>query len=70
KANFGERHRGEGPYADLIAQRFAAAHRKIGFTKGSWGLDCTQFRKSKGTDQLDLFADPDPVTFNRPTGAY
>ncbi|MEM8915082.1 MAG: PA0069 family radical SAM protein, partial [Pseudomonadota bacterium] len=52
KANFGERHRGEGPYADLIAQRFAAAHRKIGFTKGSWGLDCTQFRKSKGTDQL------------------
>ena len=30
-ATFGRRMRGEGPFADLIAQRFAKAHRRLGF---------------------------------------
>ena len=28
---FGTRMRGEGPFAQLLAQRFAKAHRRIGF---------------------------------------
>src|SRR3546814_7669252 len=30
-AQFGRRMRGEGPFADLIAARFANAHRRLGF---------------------------------------
>src|SRR3546814_11783152 len=30
-AQFGRRMRGEGPFADLIAARFATAHRRLGF---------------------------------------
>lgn len=32
-AAFGSRMRGQGPFADLIAQRFAKAHKRIGFSR-------------------------------------
>ncbi|HEY5790249.1 MAG TPA: radical SAM protein, partial [Gammaproteobacteria bacterium] len=28
---FGRRHRGSGTYAELLAQRFAVAHRRLGY---------------------------------------
>jgi DNA repair photolyase len=43
-ASFGKRMRGEGVFADLIAQRFAIAQRRLGFTGGrERRLDMTQF---------------------------
>ncbi len=68
KSDFGERHRGEGTYAEMIGQRFAAAHRKYGYIKGSWGLDMDLFRKTVGAEQLDLFDVREPG-FDRPSGA-
>ncbi len=63
---FGRRMRGEGPFADLIRQRFRLAHRRLGFP-GLPALDCGQFeppsiairggRNARGGDerQLKLF---------------
>lgn len=43
-ASFGKRMRGAGVFADLIARRFAIAHRKLGFEGGrERRLDGTQF---------------------------
>src|SRR3546814_16071128 len=42
-AQFGRRMRGEGPFADLIAARFANAHRRLGFGRMP-ALDTTQFK--------------------------
>ncbi|GAA4856912.1 PA0069 family radical SAM protein [Luteimonas vadosa] len=39
---FGKRMRGEGPFADLIAARFARAHRRLGYGRLP-ALDCTRF---------------------------
>jgi len=53
-SRFGVRMRGIGEFADLIARRFAIAHRKLGF--GDFPeLDATQFRAPRVTPQLDLF---------------
>ena len=41
-ANFGTRMRGQGPFADLIAQRFARAHRRLGYGRLP-PLDCSHF---------------------------
>jgi len=42
---FGSRMRGSGPYADLIARRFAVAARRCGLSGEGWpALDCTQFK--------------------------
>ncbi len=38
EADFGRRMRGEGPVADLIAQRFQLACRKLGFNERRWHL--------------------------------
>jgi len=43
-ARFGHRFAGQGPYADLLAARFARAARKLGLEGSREGLDCTQFR--------------------------
>ena len=40
---FGTRMRGEGPFAQLIAARFAKARRQLGFTHQP-GLDCSRFQ--------------------------
>jgi DNA repair photolyase len=43
-SRFGSRMRGEGPFADLLAQRFRLASRKLGLDRrDTHGLDCSQF---------------------------
>ncbi len=60
KANdprFGQRMRGEGPIADLLAQRFTAARRRFGLDQARPPLDLSQFNvPPKAGDQVDLFA--------------
>ena len=70
RAEFGKRHRGEGPYAEMIAHRFAAACRKHGFVKGDWGLTTRHFKQRAGIEQFDLFARDGAAGFHRPTGAH
>ncbi|WP_255516427.1 PA0069 family radical SAM protein [Luteimonas suaedae] len=41
-STFGRRMRGEGPFADLIAGRFARAHRRLGYGRLP-ALDCARF---------------------------
>lgn len=62
-AEWGKRQRGEGPYAKLIADRFAAARRRFGLDKPSLPLDHTQFRRPlEAGGQQDLFAEePAPL---------
>ena len=53
-ANFGTRMRGQGPFADLIAQRFARAHRRLRYGRLP-PLDCSHFvapRKPSPQGQL------------------
>ena len=55
-SRFHARMRGEGPYADLIDRRFAAAVRRLGLETGSGApLDASQFRVPAGGGQLTLF---------------
>lgn len=54
---WGKRQKGEGPYAKLIADRFAAALRRLGLDKPRLALDHTQFRRPlEAGGQADLFA--------------
>jgi DNA repair photolyase len=54
---WGKRQKGEGPYAQMIADRFSRALRRLGMNKPRLALDHTQFRRPIGTgDQQDLFA--------------
>ncbi len=53
-SRFHHRFSGGGPYADLLAQRFAHARRQLGFL-GRDALDCSQFRCPPAPgDQLSL----------------
>jgi DNA repair photolyase len=55
---FGTRMRGEGVWADLIAQRLAKAKRRFGLDNGRRELDVSQFRKPVAHDKVgqgDLF---------------
>jgi DNA repair photolyase len=53
---WGERMKGDGPIAELIAARFAAARRRFGLERVIPPLDLTRFKlPSKAGDQLDLF---------------
>lgn len=55
-AAFGQRMRGQGPFADLIAQRFARAARQHGLDRRLPALDCSQFRPPRAeTPQGTLF---------------
>jgi DNA repair photolyase len=56
-ARFGKRMRGEGPYADLIRQRFALACRKYGLNRSrDLRLDCSHFDPPrKPSAQGELF---------------
>jgi DNA repair photolyase len=61
-ARFGSRMTGAGPVAEMLAQRFRLATRRLGLTgrmdpkDHGWGLDCTCFRPPHhGGTQLDLF---------------
>lgn len=53
-SRFGTRMRGEGPFATLLAQRFALAVRRLGLNRGpAEPLDCTAF--APPGRQLSLF---------------
>jgi len=57
-AEWGERMRGTGEYADLLAKRFRLACQRLGLNKGrarNAGLDCSRFRPPpRAGDQLTL----------------
>lgn len=53
---WGKRQKGEGPYARMIADRFARASRRLGLDKPRLPLDHTQFRRPiEPGAQQDLF---------------
>ncbi len=55
RSEFGARMRGGGPLADLLAQRFQLAYRKLAFP-GTQPLDCSQFRPPRDEQgQMSLF---------------
>jgi len=55
-SRFGVRMRGSGAFADMIAQRFALACRKLGLQPRDYDLDREAFRvPARRGDQLDLF---------------
>jgi DNA repair photolyase len=55
-AAFGLRMTGQGPWAELIAQRFGRACEKHGLNRGAEALDVTQFQvPAQPKPQLDLF---------------
>ena len=54
-SEWGTRLKGTGPFADMVARRFALACRRYGLDRRSWELDTTQFRKpAADTDQMTL----------------
>ena len=55
-AGWHKRMRGEGPYAEMVAQRFDLAVKRLGLTRAGVPLHCDLFRPpSKKGDQLSLF---------------
>jgi DNA repair photolyase len=54
RSEWGERMRGEGPYAELLERRFALAVRRFAL-EGRPALDLTQFRPPPARGQLPLF---------------
>jgi DNA repair photolyase len=53
-SRFGSRMRGEGQFADLLAQRFRLAKRRLGFEQREWAsLDCSRF--APPGSQMGLF---------------
>jgi DNA repair photolyase len=70
---WGKRQKGEGPYAKLIADRFANALRRFGLDKPRLPLDTTQFRRPLDAGgQPDLFydlAEPQPAKAAAEEGA-
>lgn len=56
RADWGHRMRGEGPYAEMIGQRFRLAVKRLGFATGLPALRTDLFRVPPKTgDQLELF---------------
>jgi DNA repair photolyase len=55
KSDWGERMRGVGPVADLLARRFAIACKRLGLNQRRWSLDTSQFAVPPASgDQLRL----------------
>ena len=54
-SDFATRMKGSGPWADLIAQRFQKATRKLGFNRERVNLDRTAFRRPGLAGQRQLF---------------
>ncbi len=54
-SSFGVRMRGSGPFAALIARRFALAYRRLGFDRRSRELNTTAFMPPRPDAQLPLF---------------
>jgi len=58
QSGFGTRMRGTGEYADLIAQRFALACKRLGLGLGRrMGVDTTRFRVPAAGGQLSLWGE-------------
>ncbi len=54
-SEWGERMRGTGPFADLLAKRFRLACARLGLNKHDWSVDLTQFKPPpQAGDQLSL----------------
>ena len=53
QSDFGRRQRGTGVYADLLAQRFKAAERRLGLNRGGAPLDSSQFEPPEIDDHPD-----------------
>ena len=56
-ARFGQRQTGQGPYADVLGQRFDLALRRLGLDRrggGAGRLDCSQFNPRAASRQLEL----------------
>lgn len=57
RSQFGRRGRGDGAYADVVAQRFRMACRRLGLSEHTAALDCGQFRPpTPAGGQLALFS--------------
>ena len=54
-SDFATRMTGSGPWAELIAQRFHRATRKLGFNREPVALDTTAFRRPPAAGQGNLF---------------
>lgn len=55
-ARWGQRMRGQGPYADMVGTRFRAAARRLGLDRATAPLRCDLFgMPQKSGDQLSLF---------------
>ncbi|MDM0047306.1 PA0069 family radical SAM protein [Variovorax dokdonensis] len=54
-ADFATRMKGSGPWAQLIAQRFAKATRRLGFNRERFEMDLTAFRPPGAAGQGSLF---------------
>ena len=54
RADWGKRMRGEGPVADLIANRFRLATRRLNLNRPRPALDCSRFAVPGRADQLSL----------------
>lgn|SRR5690625_161137 len=54
-SRFGERMRGNGPYAALLARRFSTAARQRHLDKRAWDLNISDFRAPAPKGQLALF---------------
>ena len=56
-AQWGSRMKGQGPIADLMAKRFAAAKQRYGLDRPWLSMDLSPFRvPPKPGSQMDLFA--------------
>jgi len=55
QSQFGQRMKGTGAWADMLAQRFALACRKLGLNRERVQLDCSQYHPSLLGGQQSLF---------------
>lgn len=55
QSQFGQRMKGTGAWADMLAQRFALACRKLGLNRERVQLDCSQYHASLLGGQQSLF---------------
>ena len=54
-SQFGQRMKGTGAWADMLAQRFGLACRKLGLNRDRVVLDCSQYHPSRLSAQQLLF---------------
>lgn len=55
RSQFGQRMKGTGAWADMLAQRFALACRKLGLNRERVPLDCSQYHCTRLSGQQSLF---------------